>query len=44
MTLSGRFNNVSLNNDDEESKRRVRGDDGEFEDTRDRDEQTVLTT
>ena len=45
MTLAGHsFNNVSLNDQDEEAKGRVRGEDGEFSDTRDRDEETVLTT
>ena len=43
MSLAGRsFNNVSLN-DDEESKRFVRGEDGEYEDTRDKDEGSILS-
>ena len=43
MSLAGHsFNNVSLN-DDEESKRFVRGEDGEYEDTRDKDEGSILS-
>ena len=43
MSLAGHsLNNVSLN-DDEESKRFVRGEDGEYEDTRDKDEGSILS-
>ncbi len=43
MTLAGHsFNNVSLN-DEEDSKRFVRGEDGEYEDTRNKDEGSILS-
>ena len=43
MSLAGHsLNNVSLN-DDEESKRFVRGEDGEYEATRDKDEGSILS-
>lgn len=43
MTLAGNsFNGVSLNDDEENSSRKLRGEDGEFDDTRDQDERTVL--
>ncbi len=45
MALSGQsFNNVSLNDDDEENKRSVRGEDGEYNETRDKDEKSILVS